>query len=165
MKKETSTAREISPDALMSDFRGRPVMSILTFTVIAHLLFIGFFSLGYLRNQVFGESNSSLSEEERLDQAMEEATRSLRKIAERHGIQPQDLSEQFANRSSGSSKSSPPGKKPPISPETATQPVAQPRETSMDSSDSAIEKELKKKAKGPDLPSLNPIEDEDDLFK
>ena len=81
MKKETSTAREISPDALMSDFRGRPVMSILTFTVIAHLLFIGFFSLGYLRIQVFGESYSSLSEEERLDQAMEEATRSLRKIS------------------------------------------------------------------------------------
>ncbi len=165
MTTEQSTADEVSPDSLMSDFRGRPVVTILAFTVIVHVVLVGVFSVRYLKNEVLGEDTSSLSEEERLDLAVDEATKSLRKIAERHGISPQDLSERFAK---GDSTPDTTATSKPANPDTRNTPP-KPDGTSDDPTakepKSAIEKELKKKADGPDLPDLPPIEEEEDLFK
>ena len=86
----------VSPDTLMSDFRGKPIVAIVIFTLIAHGLFIGVFSLGYLRDQVLGEDTSSLSEDERMDIALDEGTKALREIAERHNLSVQDLSNRSA---------------------------------------------------------------------
>ena len=89
---------EVTPDSMMNDFRGRPVVGILSFTVIVHVVLISVFSFGYMKNELFGEDTSSMSEDERLKVAVQEATTSLREIAERHGLSPQDLTTQFAGR-------------------------------------------------------------------
>lgn len=166
MTSKPTNADEVSPDALMSDFRGRPVVTILAFTIIIHVVLIGVFSIGYLKNELLGEDTSALSEDERLNLAVEEATKSLRKIAERHGVRPQDLSERF---SSNGARSPTQETTEPQVPGTNDTPL--PTETSEEPNPttaeppSAIEKELQEKADGPDLPDLPPIAEEEDLFK
>ena len=151
---------EVSPDSLMGDFRGRPFVAILAFTVIVHAVLIGVFSFGYLKNQVLGEDTSSLSEEERMDIAVREATSSLRDIAERHGVSPQDLSDRFSagGLTTNSNSTSPP--------DTAGEQdaPADGDDTTPEGPQSAIEKELQETKDGPELPDLPSIEDEDDLF-
>lgn len=151
---------QVSPDSLMRDFRGQPIISMLAVTVVVHIVLIGMCSVGYLSNQIFGKDNSTMSEEVRMQLAIDEATRSLRDIAQRHDISPQDLSDSFANRSAiASTKSRTPAK-------TDTEPVSQPTDVSTEADPkSAIEQDLEKKQAGPTLPELPSIDQEDDLFK
>jgi len=152
---------DVSPDSMMSDFRGRPIVAILAFTLVVHVVLVGVFSTGYLKNQLLGKDTSAMSEEERLDIAVREATTSLREIAERHGLSPQELSERFANGNSQPTKAATPQQANPGAQDT---PPASDDPTPQEPK-SAIEKELQKKADGPDLPDLTPIEEEEDLFK
>ena len=149
---------EVTPDSMMNDFRGRPVVGILSFTVIVHVVLISVFSFGYMKNELFGEDTSSMSEDERLKVAVQEATTSLREIAERHGLSPQDLTTQFAGRDA----------RPATSPPTIEPSKSEtPGETAAsDEPQSAIEKELNTKGSGPTLPDLPPDlpTEEDDLF-
>ena len=149
---------EVSPDSLMSDFRGSSFVAIVAFTVVVHVVLIGFTSYGYLKNQVFGEDTSAMSEEERMEVAVREATSSLRDIAERHGISPQELSDRFASGSPA--KSTPEKQSASGNEETPTDgDNATPEEPQ-----SPIERELQEKKDGPELPDLPPIEEEEDLF-
>ena len=169
MSDEQSTARqkpaysdEVTPESMMSDFRGRPVVGILSFTVIVHVVLVSVFSFGYLKNELLGEDTSSLSEEERLEVAVREATTSLRGIAERHGLSPQDLTSQFAggdSRPATSATSQPAAE--PSGPDTPGETTAE-----TDEPESAIERELNTTANGPDVPDLPPDlpTEEDDLF-
>jgi hypothetical protein len=149
---------EVTPDSMMNDFRGRPVVGILSFTVIVHVVLISVFSFGYMKNELFGEDTSSMSEDERLKVAVQEATTSLREIAERHGLSPQDLTTQFAGRDARP-VTSPPA----IEPSESETPGGA---ASPDAPQSAIEKELNTKGSGPILPDLPPDlpTEEDDLF-
>lgn len=149
-------ASEVTPESMMSDFRGRPIIGILGVTVIVHVILVGVFSVGYLKNELLGEDTSSLSEEERMDVAVREATASLREIAERHGVSPQDLTKQFADGKARDSATPTNPEMPPGSPTATTPDTETPK--------SAIEKELDKVEKGPELPPALP-KDEDDLFK
>ena len=167
-KQPKPNAEEISPDSLLNDFRGRPVVSIAVFTIIVHAILVGVFSIGYLKASVLGDSTEGLSEEERMDVAVREATKSLREIAERHGMNPQEFSSHFAEKDSIST--SPSTTSEPIS-ETASTPSAEPvpgqpgaTDATDDKPKSAIEQKLEEKAAGPELPDLNAIEEEDDLF-
>ena len=148
---------EVSPDSLMSDFRGSSVAVILAFTVIVHVVLVGIFSVGYLKNEILGEDTSSLSEEERLDIAVREGTTSLREIAERHGVSPQDLSSRFSKSRAPAAQA-----KSTATPESS-EPGTETKSPETKEPDSAIEKELQKKADGPDLPDLE--SEDDDLFK
>ena len=161
MTKDPTYSDEVSPDSLMSDFRGRPIVGILAFTVIVHILLIGVFSIRYLKNEVLGADTSSLSEEERLELAVDEATKALRKIAERHQVSPQDLSERFAGDSRPTTKAKPAN----LDQQETTLDEPSPGEPSPDEPQSAIEKELQKKEDGPALPNLPSLDEEEDLFK
>ncbi len=165
MTKEQSTsyagrtyADDVSPDSLMSDFRGRPIVAVLIFTLVVHVVLVGVFSIGYLKNRVLGEDTSVMSKEQRLDIAVREATTSLREIAERHGLSPQELSSRFAAGDLRSTPTTSPKSGAPIVEEVP--PVPDP---ASEEPGSAIEKTLQEKAVGPDLPDLAP-EEEDDLF-
>lgn len=149
---------EVTPESMMNDFRGRPVVGILSFTVIVHVVLLSVFSFGYMKNELFGEDTSSMSEDKRLKVAVQEATTSLREIAERHGLNPQDLTSQFAGRDARPATSPPPPE--PSGPETPGE-AAGP-----DEPESAIEKELNTKGRGPASPDLPPNlpTEEDDLF-
>jgi transposase-like protein len=111
-----------------------------------------------------GTDTSKLSEKERMDIAVLEATESMRNIAQKHGLSPQDISSHFggggtrpATNPTDASKSAAPTK--PAAPEgaTSTAPKSEPEKPK-----SAIEKELEVKTKGPTLPGTD---DKDGLFK
>ncbi|MBT3201813.1 MAG: hypothetical protein HN350_18075 [Phycisphaerales bacterium] len=146
---------DTSPDSLMGDFRGRPIIKILILTLLVHAVLIGVFSIGYLKEQLLGEDTSEMSKEQRIEVAVREATRELKKIADRHEMSVQELSDQFAS-----------GKPRPVTPPTTRKPVEPTTQPGGDPTkpESAIEKTLKTKTDGPDLPDLAPKED-DDLFK
>lgn len=144
---------DVVPDSLMDDFRGRPILTLLVFTVVIHVVIVAVSSLPYLKNQLFGADNSALSHEERLDLAVKEATASLRAVAREYDVKPQDLSNRFASGANAATSS------------TSVEPgePANVQATALTESSSAIEKKTNQKSVGPDQPALAP-EDEDDLF-
>jgi transposase-like protein len=139
---------EITPDQLMEPFQGRSLKSILVFTVIVHLVVLVGASIPFLMKSVSGEEQSTGNEKERVEDAVREATASIREIAERHGLKPQDLGDQFA---SGAPKA-------PVDKAPVKEDVSEPEEPK-----SAIEKELETKEAGPELPTFG--DEKEDLFK
>ena len=154
-------ADDVTPESMMSDFRGRPVVRILSLTVVVHVVLVGVFSLGYLKRELLGEDTSGKSEEERLKIAVQEAKSSLLEIAERHGLSAQDLTDQFAAAKAPPASSAAGESAGPSGPE-ATSPTT----SGPDEPESAIERELNTTTDGPDLPELPPDlpAEEDDLF-
>lgn len=86
-----SISHPISPDALMSDFKGKPFFTIVLFTLVAHVLFVGVFSIGYLKEAIVGVDTSGLSDEQKLEQALKKSDAELRTIADRYGVSVTDL--------------------------------------------------------------------------
>lgn len=153
---------EISPDSMMGDFRGKPIVAILIFTVVIHAVFIGVFSIGYLKRSLLGEDTSSMTEDERMDIAVREGTAALRKIAERHDVSVQDLSDRFSD---GKPKTIAPPADTAAAPGESASGAATPPADAGEEPDSEIERELLKKEEGPAQPALDGgLEDEDDLF-
>ena len=145
---------EVTPDQLMSSFKGSSLKSIIIFTVIVHVVLLAGTSFPYLYKAVAGEDASEMSEADRTDAAMREATVALREIAEQYGLKPQDLSSQLA----GNAPRAPKAPKEETSSEPKENTTAEP-----EAPKSAIEQEINQKATGPALPK--PVEDEEDLFK
>jgi hypothetical protein len=146
---------EVTPDQLMQHFQGSSLKSIIIFTVIIHFVLLVGSSFPYLYKTVVGEDASELSEKDRIDAAMREATVALRDISEEYGLKPQDLSDQLAG---GVSKAPKAPKK-----EIATEGAKEDPGMGIEKPKSAIEEEISKKATGPTIPK--PVEDEEDLFK
>ena len=140
---------EISPDELMENFRGRSLKSIILFTVVIHAILLLGTSIPFLKKSIMGRDTSGLSEQERMELAMKEATQSLRDIAEEHGLNVQDISGNFTDGS----------------PKRASQkaPEAPASDPKVPEPESSIQKELKVKSDGPDVPKVE--DDEEDLFK
>lgn len=177
--------KEITPDHLMDNFRGRSLKSIIVFTLVVHVVGLTATSTSYLWQLVAGDDSSKLSEEQRVELAVKEATSSLRGIAEKHGLKPQELSDKFASKAPKAPKdeaenttpkpadgAAPAGDAPKAETPNAETPKAEapegvtPKEetpTVPDKPKSEIEKEISTKAEGPKMPA---IEDEkEDLFK
>ena len=93
----------VSPDSLMGDFRGRSVMTIVIFTVIIHVVIIGTTSFGYLKTEVFG-ATEDMTKEQRIEAAVKEATSSIRELAEKYELSPQEISDRFAKSGSRTDK-------------------------------------------------------------
>jgi hypothetical protein len=146
---------EVTPDQLMKHFQGSSLKSIIIFTLIVHVVLLAGSSFPYIYKAVVGEDASELSEKDRIDAAMREATVALRDISEQYGLKPQDLSSQLAG---GSRKAPKSPKKEDDTKGSQEAPV-----TDAEKPKSAIEEEISKKATGPTVP--NPEEDEEDLFK
>jgi flagellar biosynthesis/type III secretory pathway M-ring protein FliF/YscJ len=152
--KNQSSHDKTSPDELMESFRGRSLKSIILFTIVIHAVLLLGTSVSFLMKAVTGKDTSELSEQERMELAMKEATDSLREIAEEHGLNVQDISNNFAD---GSSKASTkPEPKTPDSPESENG-AGEP------DPESTIKKDLKIKKDGPEVPKV--VDDEEDLFK
>ncbi|NNC86976.1 MAG: hypothetical protein HKN82_00790 [Akkermansiaceae bacterium] len=149
--------KETTPDELLDTFRGRGLKSIIVFTVVVHAVVLVGTSAPFLLRNVLGEDRGELSEDERVQLAVKEATSSLRKIAEEHGLKPQDLSSQVAG---GAPRKPAPAAEPP-----SGGPGAAPEETPGEPAEpkSAIEQEIEKVKEGPTVPPIE--EEEEDLFK
>ena len=157
-KPEPADVEAVSPDALMRDFRGRPFLKILLVTLIAHVLFIGVFSYGYLRDHLVGEPETTAGEDaapeaERMKLAARESEAALRQIAERHGVSYSDLSARFAQASAGNAT------------DTASSSGAPADDDNADTPESDYQKNLEQQQKPPADPDLSGgIEEEDPIF-
>lgn len=139
---------ETTPDQLMVPFQGRSLKSIIVFTVAVHLVVLIGTSVPFFLKSVTGGEHSKLTEKERVDIAVREATASLRDIAGKHGLKPQDL----GDRLTGGAPKVEVAKVPESG--DAPQPEA-PKSTE--------EKALEKTEVGPALPGIK--DEEEDLFK
>lgn len=140
----------------MEAFRGRSLGSIILFTVVVHLVLLVGTSVPFLYKSVMGADTSGMSEEERIESAVKEATASLREIAEEHGLKPQDLSSQFA----GGKPRTPKAPRPETTNPSGSGVVAEPEEPK-----TVIEQELNKVEAGPSVPTVEDEDEEEDLFK
>ena len=141
---------EITPDQLLDTFRGSSMKRIILFTVAVHVVVLIGTSIPFLWKQVAGEDTSKLSEKERMELAKREATSSLREIAEKHGLKPEDLGSRFAGTAPAAPKE-----------ETTKPAVETPAEPEPPKSE--IEKQLNTKEAGPALPAVG--DEKEDLFK
>lgn len=154
---------ETTPDHLMDNFRGRSMKSIIIFTLIVHVVGLTATSTSYLWKLVAGADSSKLSEEERVQLAVKEATSSLRGIAEKHGLNPQDLGERFGSKA-------PKAETPKVETPKAEVPKAEAAEvpengdaTQAGKPKSSMEKQIQSKEAGPAMPNLD--NEKEDLFK
>ena len=147
---------ETTPDQLMKHFQGSSLKSIIVFTVVVHIVLISGFSFPFLYKTFVGGNTEEMSEKDRIDAAMREATVALREIAEEYDLKPQDLSSQLAGNAPRAPKAA-------KEPKAESPPKASPDAATPENPKSAIEQEISKKATGPTLPK--PVDDEEDLFK
>lgn len=154
--------QDVTPDELLSDFRGKGLFPILIFTVLVHAVVVLGSSVPWMMDTLFSSVDEDASEEDRMKEAVREATGSLRDIADKYRLHPEELSSQFTKKGKSnpaSTQTQDEGKAPTAgTTETPTTPT-EPEEPK-----SAIQKELEVKATGPALPSI-PQETEEDLFK
>ncbi len=144
----------ITPDELMEHFRGPGLKTIIVFTVLAHAVLLIGTSVPAIKKLVGGKESAALSEEERIEQAVREATASLKEIAEEHGLKPQDLSSQFAGGASNPARRAI-AKTPADGAKTPTAEAEKPK--------SPIEEKIEKVEVGPTVPGTE--DEEEDLFK
>ena len=144
----------------MSDFRGKGLVPIVIFTILVHGVLLLGSSVPWILETIGGGVDKDIAEEERMKEAVREATGSLRDIAEKYGIHPEELSSQFTKGAKPAVAKEPTPTEPPANtvtpPATPTPPTNEPQ--------TAIEKELNVEAKGPAVPAI-PEEKEEDLFK
>lgn len=152
---EASPVDPVTPDELMSDFRGHSLVKILLFTVVVHVFILAILSPGYIKEQVFGESEepevevAKLTDDERLEKAQKDGKQALREVADKYGLTMKELREQLDAEPAAANTDSPAGQNP-ATPETADP-------------GSAIEKELDIEVEGPKVPDLS-VDEEEDLF-
>lgn len=166
-----STQTETTPDQLLESFRGRSFKSIILFTLIAHLVVIVGSSIPYFVRSVSGKTNSTLSEQERLDLAAREANSTLRDIAAKHGLKPQDLSARLSGDTPGAAAAAakePTTAAPAPATDKPTTPTPEPATppTEAEKPKSAIEEKIEVKKEGPTVPPV-PTEEanDEDLFR
>lgn len=156
---------DVSPDSLMTDFRGSSLFKILLFTLILHVVVLIALSPGYLMKLVFGEQPEpvpeevqQLSEEERLGKAEEEGKAAFREIADRYNVKFSDLKARLTDGTPAAT----PNTDTPADPAAGTGDAAT-GDGSTSGGDSQIEKDLNRTADGPSMPPGSP-EDGEDLF-
>jgi hypothetical protein len=168
-----SPVNDPSPADLLSNFNGRSLKSIIVFTLVVHAALLLGTGGPYLWRSLFGADSSKMSESERMDLAFKEASASMRRIAEEHGLKPQDLGNRFSNPVAAPAPAPAAATATPATPAAPAAPAATEAKvdtapeaatttpTEPEAPKSAIEQELKKAVPGPAVPA---IEDED-LFK
>jgi len=159
-------ADQVAPDELMGDFRGRPLVMIAVFTVIVHLVVIAVFSVGMLMS---GAPAAELPDDERMANAVREATASLRDIADANKVDDEALIARFANGAPAPTATATSGSDDPAATgeggatDPATDATTPPADSPGDEPLSDIERTLQQEQAGPTVPDLS-AEGEDDLF-
>lgn len=163
-----STQTETTPDQLLESFRGRSFKSIILFTLIAHLVVIVGSSIPYFVKSVTGKTDSTLSEQERLDLAAREANSTLRDIAAKHGLKPQDLSARISGDTPAAAVKEPDTTAPAPATDKPTTPTPEPATppTDAEKPKSDIEEKIEVKKEGPAVPPVPSDEaNDEDLFR
>jgi hypothetical protein len=152
---------ETTPAELLSDFNSRGLKGMIIFTIVVHVVVVLATSGSYIWRKVTGTDASKLGESERLELAVKETQSAMRRIAEQHGIKPQELGSRFANPSAPSKAEPKPEPKTEPKAELKTEPGAEPKTPppAPEEPKSTIEKQLKKAEPGPTVPA------DEDLFK
>ena len=126
----SDSKRAAGSDDLLRDFRSGGLMWPFLVTLAAHVVVILATSVPWLR-AALGGGKADLTEEQRLDAAVKEATASLQAIAKEHGVRPQDLGSRFtsggkpaAAKAGGGEKPGAADKPAPATPEATSQPAA-----------------------------------------
>ena len=91
-----NNTNETTPDELLDTFKPLSLKKIVLFTVAVHAVLLLGTSVPFLLKKFSGGDSAALSEEERVELAVKEASASLREIAKAHGIKQQDLGSRFA---------------------------------------------------------------------
>jgi len=140
---------EVTPDALMARFQGRGLKTIILFTLVVHVVVIGASSVPYLLKTVLGADTAAMTQEERVKAAVKEATEAIRDIAADYGLNPQEISDQFAGGGSRTAAAVGPVEAEPAEPQADAAGQAEP-----DRPKSEIEKAIEVKADGPAVPAI-----------
>jgi hypothetical protein len=153
-----SPVNETTPGELLANFNGRSLKSMIIFTVVAHAVLLIPTSGSYIWNLIAGKDSSKLSESERIELAFQETQSAMRRIAEEHGIKPQDLGSRFAAPAAAPKQEPKAEAKSEPGADTTADPTNTPP-PAPEEPKSTIEKELKKAEPGPAVPA------DEDLFK
>jgi len=164
---ESTRASSASADDLLRDFRGRGLMGPLLVTVLVHAVLILATSVPYLRT-AFGGGKADLTEEQRLDAAVKQATASLQEIAKEHGVRPQDLGSRFSSGGKPAAAAKAGGAAKPVATETpaATAPDAAGQPSApAGQAPAAQQPAADAQPAPPPGPALPEVKDDVDLFK
>jgi hypothetical protein len=148
----------------MRDFRGGGLMRFAILALVVHAVVIIATSIPWLRETFMGSATAGMTEEQKLDAAVREATSKISAIAKEHGVSPQELGARFG----GNGKASPPASKqkpetaPAAQPATTTAPAATEPPTGPAASPEAPSTPAPAVPPGPSLPA---VDDNVDLFK
>lgn len=152
------TNDEATPDSLMAPFKGMGLKPIVIFTLVVHVVVILGSSIPFFVRKAFSADNAKLTREERVESAVEDATAALRKIARKHDLNPQDISDQFSGKGSRSGNAGGGAAAAvdaaPESADTSDQPPERGK--------SAYETNLEAQAEGPSVPTFE--DEKDDIF-
>ena len=154
-----NATKDTPPGDLLASFNGQSLKTIILFTLVVHALLLIATSGPYLWRMATGADTSKMTEAERMELAVKETTSAMRRIAEEHGLKPQDLGSRFAAPQTAAPAA---GAKEEPKPESAPEPKAEPAATepaAPEKPESEIEKELKTAVPGPAVPV------DEDLFK
>ena len=95
---ENTQNNDLNPDDLMSDFRSKGLLRIIIFTFVIHGVVLLGSSVPWMYDSLFSSVDENASEEERIKEAVGKPTGSLKDIAEKYGIHPEELSSQFSKK-------------------------------------------------------------------
>ena len=95
---------EINPDALMGDFKGRGVIGIFLFTIVAHVIVLAGSSFPYIQSEFLNADPIELAEDEKKGLALDEATKAIRGIADKYGLSSSDITSKFSKSGSRGDK-------------------------------------------------------------
>jgi hypothetical protein len=110
------------PEDLMRDFRGGGLMRFVVLAVVVHAVVILATSIPWLRETLMGSATAGMTDEEKLQAAVKEATSKISAIAKEHGVSPQELGARFGGSGKATtqpSKDTPSKASPPTGPAPA----------------------------------------------
>lgn len=165
------------PEDLMRDFRGGGLMRFVVLAVVVHAVVILATSIPWLRETFMGSATAGMTDEEKLQAAVAEATSKISAIAKEHGVSPQDLGARFGGNGKASAppnkaappkaatpKASPPGGPAPAGP-TEAGPAATPAPGAGDTQPPSPGDASPPTPPVPPGPSLPTVDANVDLFK
>ncbi len=153
------------PEDLMRDFRGGGLMRFAILALVVHAIVILATSIPWLRETFMGSATAGMTEEEKLEAAVREATSKISAIAKEHGVSPLELGARFGgNGKSSTSASKAPADKP-KAPAPGTTPAAPAATETPAGQTPPADTPPTAAPPVPPGPSLPAVDDNVDLFK
>lgn len=156
------------PEDLMRDFRGGGLMRFAILALVVHAIVILATSIPWLRETFIGSATAGMTEEEKLEAAVNEATAKISAIAKEHGVSPLELGARFGgNGKKSTAESKTPADKP-KAPASGTPPPAPATPEPPAGQSPPAETPTTAPAPAPAVPpgpSLPAVDDNVDLFK